>query len=194
MEDPSDALSRERQSLLHAHDSNFRAPSPSIRDEPEDEAVYSTFSKSQKWAITFLVSFAATFSPLSGFIYYPALTSIARDLGVSVHMIDLTITSYMIVSAIAPSILGDMADRLGRRPVFLLMLSIYLVANVSLAAQSSFAALFFLRMLQSAGSSGTISSSYAVIADIASPAERGLYVGIFLCGFVHLMYHITSKS
>jgi hypothetical protein len=31
---------------------------------------------------------------------------------------------------------------------------------------------------------GTISSSYAVVADIASPAERGFYVGVFLCGYV----------
>lgn len=158
---------------------------------------YSAFTKSQKWGITFLVALVASFSPLSSFIYYPALSSIAHDLKVSLNMVDLTITSYMVVSALAPSVMGDIADRVGRRPVFLLMLTIYVAANVGLAAQQSFAALFLLRMLQSAGSSGshchftarpllmlpgTISSSYAVIADIASPSERGLYVGVFLCG------------
>jgi MFS family permease len=130
------------------------------RDEPHAQSAqvtsiqYSAFTKSQKWGITFLVALVASFSPLSSFIYYPALSSIANDLQVSLHMVDLTITSYMIVSAVAPSIMGDIADRVGRRPVFLLMLTIYVAANVGLAAQRSFAALFMLRMLQSAGSSG----------------------------------------
>ncbi|KAL8912456.1 MAG: hypothetical protein Q9171_002549 [Xanthocarpia ochracea] len=93
------------------------------------------------------------FSGLSSFIYYPALTPIAEDLHTSIKLVNLTITAYLIVSGLAPSIIGDLADRTGRRPLYIATFTIYFAANVGLALQNSYAALFTLRMLQSAGSS-----------------------------------------
>ncbi|KAL8927845.1 MAG: hypothetical protein Q9172_001218 [Xanthocarpia lactea] len=119
-----------------------------------DEIVYSTFSKTSKRWISIAASFSAMFSGLSSFIYYPALTPIAEDLHTSIGLVNLTITSYLIVSGIAPSIIGDLADRTGRRPLYIATFTIYFAANVGLALQDSYAALFTLRMLQSAGSSG----------------------------------------
>ena len=116
---------------------------------------YSSFPKTQKWLIILLATFAATFSPLSSFIFFPAVTALSKSLHVSIARIDLTITSYMIVAGIAPAILGDLADTVGRRPVYLLMMSIYSAADVGLALQKNWAALFVLRMIQSAGSAGT---------------------------------------
>ena len=115
---------------------------------------YSSFVKPQKWLIIFLATFAASFSPLSSFIFFPALTALSESLLVSIARIDLTITSYMIVAGIAPAILGDLADTVGRRMVYLLMMSIYCAANVGLAFQNNWTALFVLRMVQSAGSAG----------------------------------------
>ncbi|KKA23750.1 Major facilitator superfamily transporter [Rasamsonia emersonii CBS 393.64] len=78
--------------------------------------------------------------------------------------------------------MGSLADTVGRRPVYMVAFSIYILANVGLAIQRSFPALLTLRMLQSARSSGTTSLGYGVISDIASPAERGFYVGMLLLG------------
>ncbi|KAL8850035.1 MAG: hypothetical protein Q9221_004961 [Calogaya cf. arnoldii] len=149
-----------------------------------DELLYSTFSKTSKRWISVGASFAAMFSGLSSFIYYPAVTPIAEDLHTSIKLVNLTITSYLIVSGLVPSVIGDLADRTGRRPMYIATFTIYFAANVGLALQDSYAALFALRMLQSAGSSGTITLAYGVIADIAPPAERGWYVGV-LMGFTN---------
>jgi MFS family permease len=94
------------------------------------------------------------FSGLSSFIYYPAITALSRSLRVSIELINLTITSYQLVSGVAPSILGDMADQTGRRPVSLIAFSLYFVANLGLALQNNYTALILLRCLQSAGASG----------------------------------------
>ena len=129
----------------------------STRNNPETlppAIPYSVFSKSQKRMIVFLAAFAAMFSPLSSFIYYPAITAMSKDLHVSIEKINLTITSYMIVSGIAPAVIGDLADMTGRRWVYIITLAIYLTANLGLALQRSWPALFALRMLQSIGSSG----------------------------------------
>lgn len=115
---------------------------------------YSIFARDQILLVLCLASFAATFSPLSSFIFFPAIDDLSRALDVSVGRVNLTITSYMIVAGLAPAILGDLADNIGRRTVYLFMMAIYCIANIGLALQSTWTALFLLRMLQSAGSAG----------------------------------------
>ncbi|KAI9804036.1 MAG: hypothetical protein M1833_000317 [Piccolia ochrophora] len=151
-------------------------------DLPSSDEDYSSFSKAEKRYIVFIVAWAAFFSPLSANIYFPALNILSSDLHVSLELMNLTITSYMICQGIIPSILGDLADTSGRRPVYLLAFIVYLAANIGLAIQDSYPALLVLRMLQSTGSAGTIAVGYGVATDIASPAERGKYLGAMLCG------------
>lgn len=125
-----------------------------VEPHTEQSTTYSIFTREQKCGIVLLVAFAAVFSPLSSFIYYPARNALAYDLHVSLHEIDLNMTSYMVVSGVIPTWVGGMADKLGRRPVYLVIFTIYLVANVGLACQKSYPVLLVLRMVQSAGSSG----------------------------------------
>lgn len=125
----------------------------------EDSPPYSSFTRWQKAWMTFLVAFAGMFSPMSSFIYYPAINSLAEGLGTTVQNINLTITSYMVVSGVVPAIMGNLADTLGRRPIYILAFVIYLAANIGLAVQRSFPALLVLRMIQSAGSSGEFCST-----------------------------------
>lgn len=125
-----------------------------IEAQMQPRSRYSIFSRSQKSTIVLLVAVAASFSTLSSFIYFPAITPLAKSLHTTVGNVDLTVTSYMVVSAVVPSIVGNAADVSGRRPLFLVTLATYLIANIGLAVQRSFPALLTLRMLQSAGISG----------------------------------------
>lgn len=119
-----------------------------------NEAPYSCFTKPQKRLIIILITFAGLFSPLSSFIYFPAITSLSSSLNVSVEKINLTITSYMVVAGIAPAVIGSMSDVTGRRFVYLLTMGIYTASNVGLAVCNNWASLLVLRMVQSAGSAG----------------------------------------
>lgn len=56
--------------------------------------------------------------------------------------------------------------------------TIYIAANIGLALQNNYAALMVLRCLQSTGSSGTVALANGVVADVATSAERGIYVGL----------------
>ena len=116
--------------------------------------LYSILTRRQKIFVLSLASFAATFSPLSSFIFFPAIDALSQALHVSVGRVNLTITSYMVVAGLAPAILGDLADKMGRRIVYLFMMGVYCIANIGLALQSNWTALFLLRMLQSTGSAG----------------------------------------
>ncbi|CAN8101748.1 unnamed protein product [Discula destructiva] len=139
---------------------------------------YSIFSKKEKWLIVALVAYAAWFSTLSSFIYFPALYQLAEFFSVTQGMINLTVTSYMAVATVAPTLLGDTADVLGRRPVYVLALALYIVANIAIALAQSYSVLVGLRVLQALAISGTVSIAYGVIADIATPGERGSFVSV----------------
>ena len=115
-------------------------------------------------------------------IYFPALNSIAADLGVSIGLVNLTLTTYMVFQAFAPPVFGDLGDTAGRRPALIISFLVYFVANLGLSLQHNYAALLVLRMLQSAGSSGTLALFFAVISDVSVSAERGKYMGILAAG------------
>lgn len=149
-------------------------------DASATEPPFSVFTRGQKRWISWMASFGAMFSTLNSFIYFPAVVPMARDLNVSVALINLTITCYLVVAGLAPAVMGDLADHDGRRPVYLLMFVLMLGSNIGLAVQNSYPVLFALRMIQSAGSSGTFGAAHGVISDVASIAERGSYTGTLI--------------
>ena len=134
--------------------------------------VYSAFGKRKKIYIVTMVTWAAFISPTSANIYFPALNPLQEELRVTPTLINLTLTSYMIFQGLAPTIFGDLADMAGRRPAYIVAFAIYLGANIGLALQDSYAALFILRCMQAFGSSSAIALGYAVVADVSTSAER----------------------
>lgn len=154
-------------------------------DEAQIEAnttVHSVFSKHAKRFIVFMTALAAMVSPMSSQIYVPALYVLSEYYRVTITHINLTVTTYMIVQGLAPSFMGTFADVGGRRPAYILCFSIYVLANLGLALQDNYAALLVLRAMQSAGSSATVSIGYGVMSDIATPGERGRYMGFMGAG------------
>lgn len=131
---------------------------PNVPSQPDHatKEVYSSFSRSSKAWVTLLVAMSGFFSPLSANIYFPAVTYISEDLQVSIQLINLTITAYLLCQCIVPSFTGDMADMIGRRPVYLVVLTVYFGANLGLSLQKTYAGLLILRMVQSAGASGML--------------------------------------
>ena len=159
---PVDRVSRQEKEHLEPGNSMDAQEKLAGTETAAESVPYTVFTKGQRLWIALLASTAAMVSPLSSYIYYPALVAVADDMGVSVSLINLTITSYLIVAGIAPSIMGDLADQGGRRPVYMVMWTLYIAANVGIALQRAYPALLVLRMLQSAGSSGQYPLSAAL--------------------------------
>ncbi|KAF2971457.1 hypothetical protein GQX73_g2060 [Xylaria multiplex] len=145
---------------------------------------YSIFDKRQKWLIVLIASTAATFSGFASNIYFPALSTIAHDLNVSLELINLTVTSYLILQGIAPSFWGPLSDVKGRRLTYCFTFLVFLGACVGLAESRNYATVIVLRSVQSAGSASTIAIGAAVIGDITTREERGGFMGVFQAGLL----------
>lgn len=124
---------------------------------------------------------------VSGFasnIYFPALTTIAQDLQVSIELVNLTVTSYLIFQGLAPSLWGPVSDVRGRRTAYCCTFVVFIGACIGLNQTRNYATLLILRCLQSTGSASTIAIGSGVIGDITTRAERGGFMGIFQAGLL----------
>lgn len=61
-----------------------------------DQPTWTILSDTEIKSVLVVASFAAAISPFSTSTYYPVVTAIARDLGVSVSKINLTMSSYQV--------------------------------------------------------------------------------------------------
>lgn len=133
---------------------------------------YSVHTHRQKNFIVLMSCLGGLFSPLSSTSILPALPVLASTYGTSIPVINFSVTVFMVVQAIAPSLTGDLADVAGRRPAYLISFLFILATNVGLALQSNLAAFYILRCLQSVGSPGMYSLNSGVVADMHHGGAR----------------------
>ncbi|KZT60492.1 MFS general substrate transporter [Calocera cornea HHB12733] len=138
---------------------------------------YTAFKRWQVWVIVYMASIAALFSPLSSNIYFPAIPTVATAFNVSIELINVTVTVYMILQGVSPMVWGSLADweKCGRRPIYLACLTLLCLSCVGLALTptNDYWLLVLLRCVQAAGSASSVAVSVGTIMDIAPPAERG---------------------
>jgi multidrug resistance protein len=145
---------------------------------------YTIFTNSQRLLVVTIVSFAATLSGFASNIYFPALPQVANDLSVSVTLVNLTVTCYLIFQGLSPTIWGSLSDTKGRRITYCCTLMIFLGACIGLAETRSYGQLLVLRCVQSTGSASTIALGAGVIGDITTREHRGSYMGFFQGGLL----------
>ncbi|EKM49555.1 uncharacterized protein PHACADRAFT_178975 [Phanerochaete carnosa HHB-10118-sp] len=154
-------------------------PTPDKPNKP-----YSIYTNREKWIIVTMAAVAGLFSPLTSQIYFPALPTLAKAFHTSTENINLTVTMYVLLQGIAPMFWGTLADRWGRRPMFMACMLVLSLSCVGLALvpTNAYWLLMVLRCVQAAGSASTIALGAGVIADITERAERGNFFGLYNLG------------
>src|SRR5690625_2022863 len=107
----------------------------------------------------------------------PALPSIARTFSVTNDQIGLLITFYTLPGIILTPILGVIADRYGRKRVWIPSLFFFGIAGTACAFATSFEQLLFLRALQGMGSASLGELNLTLIGDLYSGYDRATAMG-----------------
>ncbi|CCC68732.1 hypothetical protein NCAS_0B06480 [Naumovozyma castellii] len=155
----------------------------STNDEPDvTTAPYSRFGPREKMILVVQCAFTGFFSSIASSIYYPVLTVIEKLFDISEESVNITVVVYFIFQGLSPSIMGGLADSLGRRPVVLFSVAVYFCACVGLACAQTYPQIIVLRCLQAAGISPVIAINSGIMGDVTTRAERGGYVG-YVSGF-----------
>ena len=111
-----------------------------------------------------------------------AMRTIADDLK-GLELQAWVTTAYLITSTIATPIYGKLGDIFGRRRMFIIAISIFLLGSVLCGFALDMYQLAAYRAVQGIGAGGLFSLAITVLADIVPPRERARYQGMFLAVF-----------
>ncbi|CAM4069301.1 DHA2 family efflux MFS transporter permease subunit [Kibdelosporangium persicum] len=92
-------------------------------------------------------------------------------------------TAYLITSTITTPIYGKLSDIYGRKPLYLVAISLFVIGSLACTFSQSMYQLAAFRALQGLGAGGLMSLAFTIIADIVSPRERAKYQGYFMAVF-----------
>lgn len=131
------------------------------------------WSTPRRWAVTMTVVMLvmnATFASSSPSGCFP---SISKHFHVSEEVAGLTITVFLLGYCAGPLIFAPLSELYGRRWIFYITFSLYLVFNFLCAFPPNFASLLVGRFLTGTFVSAPLSNAPGVLADLWDPLERG---------------------
>ncbi|WP_431813711.1 MDR family MFS transporter [Kocuria sp. cx-455] len=114
---------------------------------------------------------------LSQTILSTALPTMVGELGGVDHM-SWVITAYILASTIMMPVYGRISDLLGRKPILLAAVVLFIVGSLIGAAAQTMGLLIAARVVQGLGGGGLMILSQAAIADVVPARERGKYMGV----------------
>lgn len=120
--------------------------------------------------------------PFTMQILVPSLPAMARDLGASIAMIQLTVTLYLVAVSLGQLVYGPLSDRFGRRPLLMGGLALYVVASLLAALASGSLGVVAARILQAAGACAGVVIARAVIRDVWPRDEAASVLGYVMMG------------
>ncbi|KAH8591353.1 major facilitator superfamily domain-containing protein [Bisporella sp. PMI_857] len=148
-------------------------------DKRLPEPPFHVFCFKKKILLTCLVSVAGLLSPMSGSIYFPAITAVVEEFGINGCVGLLTVTVHVVVHGIAPFLSTPLSERWGRRPILIAAMLVFSGANIGLVFVKNLAGFFLLRALQSLGAAPLPLIGAAIIGDMATTEESRTLTTLF---------------
>lgn len=116
---------------------------------------------------------------LIGFgLVLPLLPFYAQAFNASAIEVTLIAALFSLAQFLTAPFWGRLSDRVGRKPVFLVCIAIYMAGFVILAFAQSLWMIFLGRILSGVGA-GKIGIGQAMVADMTTPAQRARAMGLF---------------
>lgn len=126
-------------------------------------------------ALITLILLTAT-STLSLNMFLPSLASIAQDLQADYALVSLAVALYLGTTAVIQLIVGPLSDRVGRRPVLLVGIMVFVAASVVCALAQDVWTFLIFRMLQAGMIAGS-AMSMAIVRDTNSERQAASLIG-----------------
>ena len=120
---------------------------------------------------TFLVS-------LDTSVIATAMPTVIGQIG-GIQLYAWVFSAYLLTSTVSVPIYGKLADLYGRKPVFLVATTIFLVSSMLCGQSQSMEQLIVFRLLQGVGAGGMLPITQTVLGDLYSLEERARITGLF---------------
>jgi predicted MFS family arabinose efflux permease len=111
------------------------------------------------------------------YLFAPLIPSLKVAFGTTDARVGLLVPAYMLAYAVTTLVYGPLSDRVGRRPVLLMLLAATAAATVGTATARTIDQLLIWRLLAGVAAGGIIPIALALLGDLYPYAERGRAIG-----------------
>ncbi|NEC80787.1 MFS transporter, partial [Streptomyces sp. SID7958] len=116
-------------------------------------------------------------SALDQTVVSTALPSIVSDVG-GLENLAWVITAYLLTSMASTPVWGKVSDQFGRRIVFVVATSVFIVGSALCGVAQEITQLIAARAVQGLGAGALYALALSVIADVVPVRDRGRYQGM----------------
>ncbi|RUR36129.1 multidrug effflux MFS transporter [Vreelandella populi] len=121
--------------------------------------------------VALLVAANTALAPFAIDAYLPAIGVLADSINASIHHTELSISIFLLGFAIGQLCFGPLSDRVGRKPVLLGGLAVFMLTSLMITTADSLATLLVWRFLQALGGGACVVNSAAIVRDCFSGRE-----------------------
>ncbi len=142
--------------------------------EPAEPVVLSLktgFARPDGPVIAVLLTALVAFQALSTDMYLASLPALTRYFSTDVPTVQLTLSVFLIGSALGQLVYGPLSDRFGRRPMLCAGLSVYLASSIACVLAPTIESLIVARFAQAIGSCAGPVLGRAVVRDVHGPVR-----------------------
>ncbi|MDB5477247.1 MAG: drug resistance transporter, EmrB/QacA subfamily [Phenylobacterium sp.] len=141
-----------------------------------------TQDTANRWPITISIMLATVMNSLDTTIANVALPHIQGSVSASSDQITWVLTSYIVSAAIMTPLSGWLADRIGRKNMFLISIGGFTVASMLCGIATSLPEIVIFRLLQGVAGAALIPLSQAVLLDIYPKEQHGQAMAMWGAG------------
>ncbi|MDP4095608.1 MFS transporter [Paenibacillus sp. P96] len=123
------------------------------------------------------VMLATFLAAIEGTVIGPAGPTIVSELG-SVTLLSWIFTSYLLTMAVTTPIFGKLTDLFGRKPIFLIGCSLFVIGSLLCGLAGNMNQLILYRAIQGIGAGAVIPVTFTIIGDMYTIEERGKVQGM----------------
>ena len=129
-------------------------------------------------SLTTLAIFMTTFmTAIEGTIVSTAMPTIVSDLN-GLEIMNWVVSIFLLMTAVSTPLYGKLADRIGRKPVFLIGIVLFIVGSSLCGLAQNMLELIFFRIIQGLGSGAIQPVAVTIIADLYSLEKRAKMLGL----------------
>ncbi len=119
--------------------------------------------------VNVLLTGLVAFQAISTDLYLASLPTMVQIFATTEAKVQLTLSVFLLGSALMQLAYGPISDRFGRRPVLRVAIALYVAASLACAAAPTIEALIFFRLMQAVGSCAGVTLGRAVARDLYAP-------------------------
>ena len=133
----------------------------------------------RRWAILSVLVVSLLVVVLDNTILNIALPTIQRDLGATQSQLVWAVDAYVLVFAALLFSWGVIGDRIGRKKVLIIGLTLFAIASAIAAFSNGPSMLIGMRALMGVGGAAVLPTTLAIITVVFPPHERGKAIGVW---------------